>query len=146
MRKFVLVFALLSGCGLSLIAAPVSAQVNVDWGVTITAGSPPPPVRYEPMPPPRAEFVWVAGYWRWRNGAYSWMPGRWERARAGYDYAQPAWREGPGGWQFQQGGWRRAHGHDEKKQKNKGHEHVSHQDSDRGSDHCPPGHRRKGNC
>ena len=151
MRIFALGISLLACSGLGLLATPASAEVNVDWGVTISSGTPPPPVRYERIPPPRAEFVWAAGYWRWRDGAYVWMPGRWQRARAGYMYSQPEWREGPRGWDFQPGGWRRGPPHKERSEyeRNHGreHEHGGHHDrDDRGSGRCPPGHQRKGDC
>lgn len=149
MRKFALAIAVLACSGLGLLAMPASAAVNVDWGVTISSGTPPPPVRYEPMPPPRPEFVWAAGFWRWRDGAYVWIPGRWERARVGYEYAQPEWREGPGGWNFQPGGWRRGSSHNEKRgrEHENDHEREGHRGHDEpGSDRCPPGHRRKGDC
>jgi hypothetical protein len=138
MRTFTIVLSWLAVFGSALLAGPVQAEVNVDWGVTISSGTPPPPrVRNEPMPPPRSDFVWVNGYWRLGDGAYLWMPGRWEPARAGYIYNQPAWREGPRGWDFQPGGWHRGHeGHD--KEQSHGREH--------GPGHCPPGHRRKGEC
>ncbi len=108
-----------------LLAAAVSAAhagPDIHWGVTISSGTPPPPVRYEPMPPPRVGYVWVEGYWNWNGGAHVWVPGHWVRARSGYDYAQPRWQEGPNGWELHRGGWRQGKGH------------------------CPPGQRKKGNC
>ncbi len=111
--------------GLLLAAALPAAHAGPDisWGVTISSGMPPPPVRYEPMPAPRAGYVWVEGYWNWNGGAYVWVPGRWTRARSGYEYAQPHWQEGPKGWELHRGGWKRG-----------------------GAGHCPPGQRKKGNC
>ncbi len=108
-----------------LLAAAVSAAhagPNVQWGVTISSGTPPPPVRYETMPPPRVGYLWVEGYWNWNGGAHVWVPGHWVRARSGYEYAQPRWQEVPNGWELNRGGWRRGQGH------------------------CPPGQRKKGNC
>lgn len=115
--------------GLLLVAAVSFAQAGSDirWGITISAGTPPPPVRYEPPPPPRPAHVWVEGYWNWNGTAYVWMPGRWLRARPGYDYAQPRWQEGPSGWELHRGGWRRGN-------------------SPERAPHCPPGQRKKGNC
>ncbi len=115
--------------------AAVQADPDIHGSVTISSGTPPPPVvRQEPLPPPRPSFVWVQGYWSLSNHRYEWVPGRWERARAGFVYVQPEWREGPGGWEFRQGGWRNDVSDRE-------------QDHDRDSrSHCPPGHRRKGEC
>lgn len=116
------------------VLASVSAQAdpNISWGVTISSGSPPPPVRYEPMPPPRPAYVWLQGYWGWNGNAYVWVPGRWERERPGYVYAQPQWIQSPRGWEFRPGAWHGggSHGHG----------------GDEGYGHCPPGQRKKGNC
>ena len=111
----------------------VIAESNIQWGVTISSGgTPPPAVRYEPLPPPRPAHVWVRGYWAWDGNDYRWVPGRWERARVGYVYVQPEWMQGPQGWQFRQGGWQDDQGRDR-------------EDSHK-RNHCPPGHRRKGDC
>jgi hypothetical protein len=112
---------------------PTLAEPSIQWGVTISSGGPPPPVvRYEPLPPPRPAHVWVHGYWAWDGNDYRWLPGRWERARVGYVYVQPEWIQSPEGWQFRQGGWQGGKGRDR-------------EDSHK-RDHCPPGHRRKGDC
>lgn len=110
--------------GLLLAAAVPAAHAGPDiqWGVTISSGTPPPAVRYEPVPPPRVGYVWVEGYWNWNGRAHVWVPGHWVRARSGYEYAQPRWQEGPNGWELHRGGWRQ------------------------GAGHCPPGQRKKGNC
>ncbi len=111
----------------------VIAESNIQWGVTISSGgTPPPAVRYEPLPPPRPAHVWVRGYWAWDGNDYRWVPGRWERARVGYVYVQPEWMQSPQGWQFRQGGWQDDQGRD--------------RDDSHKRDHCPPGHRRKGDC
>ncbi|MEY3262623.1 MAG: hypothetical protein RL717_100 [Pseudomonadota bacterium] len=103
------VMALLTCVGVvsTITASLAVAQANdpIQWGVTISSGMSPPPVLYERPQPPRAEFVWVNGFWYWSYGAYSWVPGRWEPARAGHLYSQPSWHQGPGGWNFQPGRW-----------------------------------------
>jgi len=115
----------------------VFAEPSIQWGVTISSGgAPPPAVRYEPIPPPRASQVWVRGYWAWDGNDYHWVPGRWERARVGYVYVQPEWVHHPEGWQFRQGGWHSGEG--------RGHDRDRDDSPRRG--HCPPGHRKKGEC
>ena len=74
------------------------AESNISWGITITGGMPPPVMRDEPIPPPRAGYTWIPGYWGWQSGAHVWVSGRWERQRTGCVYAEPVWREGPKGW------------------------------------------------
>ena len=106
------------------------AEPNISWGITITGGTPPPIQREEPVPPPRAGYVWIPGYWNWQSGTHVWVSGRWERQRTGYVYIEPVWREGPQGWELHRGGWHSGgkvrHRHD--------------------GDHCPPGQQKKGHC
>ena len=129
MKKYSFVIALI----LVATQCPAIAEPSIQWGITISSGSAPPPaVRYEPPPPPRPAHVWVHGYWAWDGNDYRWLPGRWERARVGYVYVQPEWIQSPEGWQFRQGGWQGGKGRDR-------------EDSHK-RDHCPPGHRRKGDC
>lgn len=132
--------------GLLLAAALSSAHAGPDiqWGVTISSGMP-PPVRYEPMPPPRGGYVWVEGYWNWNGGAYVWVPGHWLRARTGYVYAQPRWQEGPRGWELHRGRWQRGgHGHHD--HDDRGYRERDGHGDHGGPGHCPPGQRKKGHC
>ena len=95
------VCATASFAGLSVPTIAAAAEVNV------FLGSPPPPVRYERVPPPRRGYVWVNGYWDVRGHKHVWHKGRWERARAGYYYVQPTWVERNNRWELQRGSWRR---------------------------------------
>ena len=106
------------------------AEPNISWGITITGGTPPPVMRDEPIPPPRAGYAWIPGYWNWQSGSHVWVSGRWERQRTGYVYAEPVWREGPKGWELHRGGWRPG-----------GQDRPRH-----GGGHCPPGQQNKGHC
>jgi hypothetical protein len=54
----------------------------------------PPPLRVENHGPAKTGFVWIAGRWDWRNGAWAWIDGHWERERA-----NQAWT--PGRWELQ---------------------------------------------
>jgi hypothetical protein len=77
--------------------------------------APPPPVTGRPRqapPPPRAEkvetragYVWVAGRWDWKNGAWAWVPGRWERARANRSWRDGRWEDRGGEWYWVDGAW-----------------------------------------
>ncbi len=121
--------------GLWLTVPMALAYSPLDWSVTISSGMPPPPVvRYEPVPMARPGQVWVRGYWNWGGQAYVWVPGHWVSARVGQVYVQPAWREGPDGWQLRRGGWHRG-GPEFYEGPGRG-----------GPGHCPPGHRKKGEC
>ncbi|MGQ0583084.1 MAG: hypothetical protein ACT4O6_14195 [Reyranella sp.] len=83
--------------------APAAAQIN------ITFGSPPPPVRYEAVPSPRAGQVWAPGQWQLVNDQYVWQPGQWQQARAGYRYMPDSWDRqtvnGRDQWRYQPSRW-----------------------------------------
>jgi hypothetical protein len=135
MHKYLFVAIL----GSMMVQLQAYADPNIQWGITISSGSTPPPaVRYEPLPPPRQSQVWVRGYWAWDGNDYRWVPGRWERARVGYVYVQPEWTQSPEGWQFRQGGWQGGEG------RTRDHDRDREDSHRRG--HCPPGHRKKGEC
>ena len=129
------IIAVLWGVCLLTSATFSQAQSALDWSVTISSGMPPPPVlRHEPVPVARPGQIWAQGYWDWNGAGYVWIPGHWVVARAGYTYVQPAWREGSHGWDLRRGGWHR--GAPDFDEGAAGH----------GATHCPPGHRRKGEC
>jgi hypothetical protein len=53
---------------------PAIAEPTIQWGITISSGgTPPPAVRYEPLPPPRPSQIWVRGYWAWDGNDYRWV-------------------------------------------------------------------------
>ena len=94
-------FTVVSGVTAPLM--PAASQVN------ITFGSPPPPVRYEAVPAPRAGYVWAPGHWRLVNDQHAWVPGQWQQARAGYRYIPDSWERqtvsGRDQWRYQPSRW-----------------------------------------
>ena len=89
--------------GALLAAAPARAD---QWSVRampagvaigIEIGSPPPPPRYEVLPPPRGGYQWAPGYWAWDGYNDVWLEGRWEQ-RQQY-------------WYFNEGNWQPRHHH-----------------------------------
>ncbi|AMO99341.1 hypothetical protein CAter10_1575 [Collimonas arenae] len=139
-------------CAAALIAVSAAAfmpsQAMAQIGVNITIGTPPPPPRYEVVPPPRVGYVWAPGYWNWDGRRHVWAGGHWERARSGYLYDRPEWRQGPNGWELRRGGWRQGDDHgryDNRRDDRRDDRHDDrHDDGDRY--HCPPGQAKKGNC
>jgi hypothetical protein len=85
----------------ALLALPVQAKVVVDVGVA------PPPLRVEPVPAPRAGFVWAPGHWYYRGGHYVWGTGRWIAARPGWHWAPGAWGRRGARWHYVPGHWAR---------------------------------------
>src|SRR5262245_61281110 len=90
MRRFVL--ASIAAASLAGAATVVSAVMTpADAQVTVTFGSPPPPLRYEAVPAPRGGYVWAPGHWRLVRDQYVWFPGQWYTARQGYRYVPETW-------------------------------------------------------
>jgi hypothetical protein len=59
-----------------LTAAPANAQVSV--GVSISVGTPPPPlIVYQQPYVPGPDYIWTPGYWEWGDAGYFWVPGAW---------------------------------------------------------------------
>ncbi|MGZ5673005.1 MAG: YXWGXW repeat-containing protein [Burkholderiales bacterium] len=86
---------------LANVAPDVSARANVDLFI----GVPPPALVVEPVPPPRPEYIWVPGYWRWDGHRHVWAKGHWIRERRGWHYVAPHWDEDGARWRFRPGHW-----------------------------------------
>jgi hypothetical protein len=65
----------------------------------------PPPPRAEAVPPPRAGYTWVPGFWDWQNHRHVWVVGHWVPERRGYHWLRHRWVLRDGRWHLQQGGW-----------------------------------------
>lgn len=126
--KLALVIGLACAGGAAVsVAPPASAQV----GFSITVGTPPPPPRFEPVPPPRPGFVWAPGYWSWGGQRYVWVPGTWYRARPGYVYVRPRWVHERGRWVYHASRW----SHDRDWRDDRDHDRGRHSGWDRDRDH-----------
>ena len=101
--KKALVAALIAAGTLGAIATPLPSAAQVDIQLNFA----PPAPRYEPVPPPRAGYVWAPGHWQWRGNTHVWVGGSWEPARAGYVYRAPTWVERNGRWHYQASRWDR---------------------------------------
>lgn len=86
-------------------ALPPLALAQVD--VNIIIGNPPPPVRWEAVPPPRMGYVWAPGYWGWDGYRHVWVGGNWVRERPGYVYVAPRWVDYGGRWRYEGARWNR---------------------------------------
>ncbi len=73
----VLAAAALSAPALIAPALMTPAAAEVDLNVSI--GVPPPPLRYEMVPAPRAGYVWAPGFWARSQPGWDWVPARWVR-------------------------------------------------------------------
>lgn len=91
----------------SFALMPTPAHADVSIGVSITVGSPPPPLPvYEQPPIPAVGYIWTPGYWAWDGEEYYWVPGTWVLA----PFTGALWTPGYWGWSdgvyaFHQGYW-----------------------------------------
>jgi hypothetical protein len=101
--------AILAGAGLALgmFAQVPRAEAAPQVSIGVSIGIPPPPLRYERVPPPRYGYVWAPGYWRWGGDRYIWVVGNWYPRRAGYVYVTPRWEHYGNGWRFHRAYWHR---------------------------------------
>jgi hypothetical protein len=100
--------ALGSGCvvvgrrrGVAVVApVPVVSMTYVDRE--------PPPANDESLPePPRGDYVWCDGYWRWDARAYVWVPGRYVlRPHPRAVWVGGHWVRHERGWYWTEGHWR----------------------------------------
>jgi hypothetical protein len=100
MRK--LIVGSLIAAALGTASIPAAARTEVDFFVNV----PPPALRYEPVPAPRAGWVWVPGFWDWRQGRHFWVRGHYVRHRPGYYYEPARWVDEGGRYSYHRPGWR----------------------------------------
>ena len=82
---------------------PAAAQINLNMSI----GTPPPPPRYEVVPPPRHGYTWAPGYWRWEHDRHVWSEGHWMEAREGHRWEPDHWVRHENGWSHNPGHWER---------------------------------------
>ncbi|MBV8847057.1 MAG: YXWGXW repeat-containing protein [Bryobacterales bacterium] len=98
---------LVSALGLASLAG-CGGGGSVGAGFSFYAPIAPPPPRIETFgPAPGPGFVWIDGYWGYRNGGYAWVPGRWERPpRRGSVWVSGGWERRGDRWGYRPGHWR----------------------------------------
>ncbi len=83
----------------------VAMMTAPDAPVMVVA--PPPPPRSEVVyGPPGPGYVWIKGYWSWRDGQYVWVAGHYERPPAERrEWIEPRWEPRGGSYVFIEGRW-----------------------------------------
>ncbi len=83
------------------------APVQKEREVIVVKEAPPAP-RSETQPvQPSSEYVWIKGYWAWRNNQQTWVAGRWEiPPRAEAQWIEARWERSGDGYSFVEGYWR----------------------------------------
>jgi hypothetical protein len=55
---------------------------------------------------PSSQYVWLAGYWTWRDGRYEWMAGHWEIPPGSSSaWVSPRWEQEGNAYRFYEGYW-----------------------------------------
>jgi hypothetical protein len=55
---------------------------------------------------PSYQYVWLAGYWTWRNDGYEWIAGHWEELPGTSSlWIRPYWTRSGGSYLFYEGHW-----------------------------------------
>lgn len=98
-KKIIVVIAFLT----LLFAQAISAQVYVQ-----VRPVPPPPMAIRPLPP-RPNYVWVEGNWRWHKPSrqYVYHEGYWIKPKHRHRWNQGYWNQTPRGYVWVSGRWRR---------------------------------------
>src|SRR5579862_3500028 len=93
---------------LAVIAAALTAASCGPGYVGIYARTAPPPIRVETYgPAPGPGYVWLNGYWSYRDNNYSWVSGRWEHPPRGRRrWEDGRWERRGDRYQWREGRWR----------------------------------------
>ncbi|HXO20987.1 MAG TPA: hypothetical protein VOA87_13815 [Thermoanaerobaculia bacterium] len=78
------------------------------YGVGVRVGFAPPPFRHEAViVTPGPGYVWLPGYYDWRDSNYFWVEGRWEQPpRRGAIWVAPRYVRRHGTFYYHRGHWR----------------------------------------
>jgi hypothetical protein len=84
----------------AIVSLPTTARTFVEIQVA------PPPPQVEVVPPPRLNYQWAPGYWRWNGRRHVWIRGVWVPVRRGFHWEPAVWVQGPSGrWHLVPGHW-----------------------------------------
>ena len=105
-RRFLVACTAAGMLGASACAVYVRPPVPPPGAVFIVRE--PPPLRREAIVVrPGRTYIWVEGYWVWRQPEFVWVPGRWALPPTGARKWQPGrWHHEPRGWFWIEGYWK----------------------------------------
>ena len=73
---------------------------------TVVVTAPPAAQSEVVLAQPGPDYVWVPGYWTWRDSRYEWMAGHWEiPPHASAVWVAPRYETENGGYRFYEGYW-----------------------------------------
>jgi hypothetical protein len=88
-----------------LVAVGGALTASAVFAAVIIATTAPPVPRAEPIPAPRAGFVWDPGHWSWVGGRYVWVGGHWLPVRPGFRWEPGRWVGEGAQWRWIDGRW-----------------------------------------
>lgn len=72
----------------------------------VVTQAPPAPEQEVVLAQPGPQYVWLAGYWTWRNERYEWMSGHWEIPPSSNSvWVTPRWEQQGNAYRFYEGYW-----------------------------------------
>jgi len=79
---------------------------NPAVSTTIVTEAPPALQTEVALAQPSPKYVWLAGYWSWRNDRYEWMAGHWELPPSSNAvWIAPRWEQQGNAYKFTEGYW-----------------------------------------
>lgn|GEM_PF-1091668 len=87
--------------------ANVTIATTTSGGRTIIVTEAPPALQSEVvLAQPSPNYVWIAGYWTWRDNGYQWVSGHWELPpNPGSVWVAPRWEQQGNAYKFTEGYW-----------------------------------------
>jgi hypothetical protein len=90
------------------VANPASGEVMTALPATTTIVTVAPPALQTEvvLAQPSPKYVWLAGYWSWRNDRYEWMAGHWQLPpNSEAVWNAPRWEQQGNAYRFTEGYW-----------------------------------------
>ncbi|HVV83933.1 MAG TPA: YXWGXW repeat-containing protein [Kofleriaceae bacterium] len=91
----------------SLASSAATGACVVRGHAMYTVDFAPPPPRAVDVVVPRPGFVWIDGFWQYRDGGWRWRAGYWVRERPGQIWIPGAWEPSGPRWHWREGRWER---------------------------------------
>lgn len=90
----------------STTTGPVTTTQTPPVSTVVVTQAPPAPQSEVVLARPSPDYVWVAGYWTWRDNRYEWVSGQWViPPHSNSAWVAPHWEPESGGYRFYEGYW-----------------------------------------
>ena len=83
-----------------------TSNPNPAVNTIIVTQAPPAPQQEVILARPSGDYVWLPGYWTWREERYQWVSGHWELPpNRGSSWVAPRWEQEGNAYRFYEGHW-----------------------------------------